>query len=127
MAVSNQYVAHAVERMARVAPVSYRRIFHGIGVYHQGVQFALIVNDNLYFRADDQSRPLYQQQGMKPFSPPAALHVEFVFFQLPEGVLGSPAELIYWMRTAIEAAQKSYDQVEDTSLTNNTPLQVMAG
>lgn len=113
MAVSSHYVAHAVECMARVAPVSYRRIFHGVGVYHQGAQFAIIVNDHLYFRADDCSRPLYEQRSMTPFRPRAADMVESNFYQLPEEVLNNPAELIYWMRTAVEAAQNGYSLEQD--------------
>lgn len=122
MGVSNHYIAHAVECMARVVPISYRRIFHGVGIYHQGVQFALMVNDRLYFRADQYSRPLYENKSMKPFSPSTALHGEFVFYQLPEEVLENPAELIYWMRTAVEAAQNSYTQEEDASMIINAPL-----
>ena len=113
MAFSTHYVAHAVECMARVAPVSYRRIFHGVGIYHQGVQFAIIVNDHLYFRADEYSRSLYEQRGMSPFRPAAADMVESAFYQLPETVLERPAELIYWMRTAVEAAQNGYSLEQD--------------
>ena len=95
MAVSTHYVAHAVECMARVAPVSYRRIFHGVGIYHQGVQFAIIVNDHLYFRADEYSRSLYEQRGMAPFRPAAADMVESAFYQVPEAVLERPADQNY--------------------------------
>lgn len=105
MSVSQDYLAHTIERLASVVPVSYRRIFTGYGVYHQGVQFAIIVNDRLYFRADDLSRELYQSRGMAPFQPGAVERGQSSFYQLPAEVLEDTAELVYWMRTAVEAAQ----------------------
>lgn len=117
MAVSNQYVAHAVECMARVAPVSYRRIFHGVGVYHQGQQFALIVNDRVYFRADEQSAILYEQRAMSVFCPSAAQRADVGFYHLPEEILANPAELIHWLRIAVEAAQNA------SSMENISPVE----
>lgn len=109
MSVSQDYLARTIERLASVVPVSYRRIFNGYGVYHQGMQFALIVNDHLYFRADDYSCLLYERKGMKPFQPGRIESTESCFYQLPEDVLANPAELVYWMRTAVEAGMQGYD------------------
>jgi DNA transformation protein len=116
MSVSQHYLAHTIERLAQVVPVSYRRIFMGYGVYHRGVQFALIVNDRLYFRADELSRELYRNNNMPAFQPGAVERSDSNFFQLPDEVLDEPAELIYWMRTAVEAAQHGYDSEQDESV-----------
>ena len=118
MRVSNPFILHAVERMASVAPVSYRRIFNGYGIYHLGVQFAIIINDHLYFRADNFSRDLYIAKKMSAFQPCALVAMEPSFFQLPDEVLNHPPELIYWMRIAVEAAQNAYSIDDDESLTN---------
>jgi DNA transformation protein and related proteins len=108
MTLSNSFLLLAVEAMASVAPVSYRRIFNGYGIYHQGVQFAIIIHDQLYFRADHCSRDLYLAKKMAAFQPCALNTLESNFFQLPDEVLQQPAELIYWMRLAVEAAQNAY-------------------
>lgn len=113
MTVSNHFLLHAVESMSHVAPVSYRRIFNGYGIYHQGVQFAIVINDRLYFRADDYSRGLYLAKRMTAFLPSTMGTGESNFFQLPEDVLAQPAELIFWMRIAVEAAQGSYSLEDD--------------
>lgn len=113
MTVSNHFLLHAVESMSHVAPVSYRRIFNGYGIYHQGVQFAIVINDHLYFRADDYSRGLYVAKRMTAFLPSTIETGESNFFQLPEDVLANPAELIFWMRIAVEAAQGSYSLEDD--------------
>ncbi|MGB3610138.1 MAG: TfoX/Sxy family protein [Cellvibrio sp.] len=113
MAVSTHYVARAIECMARVAPVSYRRIFHGVGVYHRSVLFALIVNDRLYFRVDEHSRALYEQQGLRPFQPAAAERAESAFYEVPESILEQPSVLLQWMRTAVEAGRIGYPLEQD--------------
>jgi DNA transformation protein len=113
MTVSNHFLLLAVESMSHVAPVSFRRIFNGYGIYHHGVQFAIVINDRLYFRADDYSRSLYTAKHMMPFLPSALGSNESNFFQLPDEVLFHPAELIFWMRIAVEAAQGGYSLEDD--------------
>lgn len=115
MTVSNHFLLHAVESMSHVAPVSYRRIFNGYGIYHHGVQFAIVINDRLYFRADDYSRSLYTAKRMTAFLPSTIETGESNFFQLPDDVLTHPAELIFWMRIAVEAAQGGYALEDDES------------
>ena len=113
MTVSNHFLLKAVESLSHVAPVSYRRIFNGYGIYHQGVQFAIVINDHLYFRADDYSRSLYIAKRMAAFLPSTIENSESNFFQLPDEVLAQPAELIFWMRIAVEAAQGGYSLEDD--------------
>jgi DNA transformation protein len=112
MTVSNRFLLYAVESMCSVAPISYRRIFNGYGVYHQQVQFAIVINDRLYFRADDYSRGLYLAKCMTAFLPPAIGHSTSNFFEVPDEVLTNSAELIHWMRIAVEAAQGGYTPEE---------------
>jgi DNA transformation protein len=121
MTVSNHFLLHAVESMSHVAPVSFRRIFNGYGIYHHGVQFAIVINDRLYFRADDYSRSLYTAKHMTPFQPSSIGASESNFFQLPDDVLTHPAELIFWMRIAVEAAEGSYS-LEDDEPSMNMPV-----
>ena len=121
MTISNHFLLHAVESMSQVVPISYRRIFNGYGIYHQGVQFAIIVNDRVYFRADEHSRDLYLAKRMTAFLPAAITSGESNFFQLPEHVLSQPAELIFWVRIAVEAAQSSYS-LEDDEPSTSTPI-----
>ena len=74
---STPFLLQAIASMSSVAPVSYRRLFGGYGVYHHHVQFALIVRDHLYFRADEESRPLYIAKHMTAFLPEAASDSSF--------------------------------------------------
>lgn len=120
MNLSHAYLDRVIANLSRVAEVSYRRIFNGVGIYHRGVQFALIINDKLYFRADHDSRPLYLQRGMSAFQPRVAVQVESSFFQLPDDILSQPDELRYWIRIAVEAARIGDFCDDETTL--ETPI-----
>jgi DNA transformation protein and related proteins len=120
MNLSPAYLDRIIARLSQVAEVSYRRIFNGVGLYYHGVQFAIVINDHLYFRADEYSRPLYQQKGMAAFQPRAAMNVDSCFFQLPNEVLDQPGELRHWLRIAVEAAQIGNFCDDETSL--DTPI-----
>jgi DNA transformation protein len=120
MNLSYAYLDRIIARLSQVAEVSYRRIFNGVGLYYRGVQFAIVINDRLYFRADEHSRALYQQKGMAAFQPRAAVNVESAFFQLPNEILDQPAELKHWLRIAVEAAQIGDFRDDETCL--DTPI-----
>lgn len=105
MSVSHHALSRALHHLSEVAPVSYRRIFTGVGLYHQHQLFAVMANDRLYFRVDDDSVQPYLQRSMAMLHPRVATLTDCHFYQLPEAVLEDSAELIYWMRAAVEASQ----------------------
>jgi len=110
------FVKQAIEAMSAVAEISYRRIFNGTGIYHRGVQFAIILQEHLYFRANEDSRCLFEAKLMPAFQPRGADAVESFFFQLPEEVLTKPDELKYWMRIAVEASHQGEFLDDEASL-----------
>ena len=71
MAVSDSFRDFALEheQLARVRPVTSRKMFGGVGVYAEGAFFALLDNDTLFFKVDDTTRPAFEACGMKPFQP----------------------------------------------------------
>lgn len=125
MSLSHPYLEHVIASLTQVAEVAYRRIFNGAAVYHQGVQFGLIVNDRFYLRADDCSRALFVQQGMSSLQP-RGVAAPSDFYQLPDHLLDQPAELRYWVRIAVEASDSNYSPDEDTNLQPMVPLRARA-
>jgi TfoX/Sxy family transcriptional regulator of competence genes len=64
MAVSESYRDFVLEQLGRVASVTAKRMFGGVGIYSQGLFFALIAEDRLYFKVDDSTRPDFERLGM---------------------------------------------------------------
>jgi len=48
----NEFVDYVVELMADWATVSARKMFGGYGLYREGLMFALIAEDELFFKTD---------------------------------------------------------------------------
>jgi DNA transformation protein and related proteins len=111
LAVSDHYLTEVLECLSQVAPVTYRRLFSGVAIYHRGGQFALIVNDRLYFRVDEASSQPYRERGMPRLQPEAALSSASHYYQVPCAVLEAPNELLYWMRAAVEAASDNAEEL----------------
>jgi DNA transformation protein and related proteins len=106
MAISESYRAFVLEQLERVSPVTAKSMFGGVGLYSQGQFFALIAEDQLYFKVDDSTRGDYEQAGMKPFRPYGEKNA-MGYYEVPADVLESVTLLESWMKKAINVAAKA--------------------
>ena len=108
MAVSQSYREFVLEQLGRVTPVTGKSMFGGVGIYAQGLFFALIAEDRLYLKVDDATRPDFEQRGMEPFRP-FGEDSAMGYYEVPVDVLEDVTKLETWMKKAIEvtAAAKS--------------------
>jgi DNA transformation protein len=77
-----------------------------VGLYAQGLLFALIAEDRLYFKVDDATRPDFERLGREPFRPFGEAGA-MGYYEVPADVLEDAAQLEPWMRKAIEVAAKA--------------------
>lgn len=86
-----------------------RRMFGGWGVFHQGLMIALIVDDVLYMKVDDDTRGRYADAGSEPFSYARAGKVATLgsYWRLPDGLLDDTEALAEWAVAAAEAALRA--------------------
>jgi DNA transformation protein and related proteins len=108
MTVSRQYQDFILDLLRPLAPMP-RRMFSGVGLFHSGAMFALLVRDTTYLRVDDKTRERFEQAGSAPFSySRAGRQVSLsAYYVLPEDLLDQPDELLQWAREAIEAARRA--------------------
>jgi DNA transformation protein len=105
MAVSDAYREFVLEQLAVAGRVTPRAMFGGVGLYLDGLFFALIDDDTLYFKADEASRGRYEAAGSRPFCPdPSRPEQAMGYWQVPADVLEDPEELAAWARTALGVA-----------------------
>jgi DNA transformation protein and related proteins len=103
MAVSESYREFVLEQLGRVTPVTGKSMFGGVGIYAQGLFFALIAEDRLYFKVDDATRPDFEQRGMEPFRP-FGEDSAMGYYELPADVVEDVAQLERWVKRAIDVA-----------------------
>jgi DNA transformation protein and related proteins len=107
MAVSSEYLAYIVDQLSHCTSVRSRRMFGGIGLYHEDLFFALIDDDQLYFKVNDSSREDYVSRGSHPFRPVGrdSKIVTLGYYTVPAEVLEDIDELKRWMLKAIDVAR----------------------
>jgi DNA transformation protein and related proteins len=86
-----------------------RRMFSGVGLFHGGVMFGLLVREALYLRVDDITREQFERAGSEPFSYRRGERQVSLsaYYVVPEGLLDQQDELLQWARGAIEAARRA--------------------
>jgi len=105
MAVSDDFREFVLEQLASAGSVTPRAMFGGVGLYLDGLFFALIDDDTLYFKADDVTSARYQRAGSKPFCPyPGEPDKAMGYWEVPAEVLEEPDELAAWAREAMAVA-----------------------
>jgi len=95
-------------RLLPAGPVEARSMFGGFGLYLDGLMFALIAYDRLYFKADDGNRQDFIAAGTAPFSYQGKNRpIELSFYEVPAAVLDDPVTLSGWVARAQEAARRA--------------------
>jgi DNA transformation protein len=98
------YRAEVERKLALVAPVESKVMFGGVALYSQGLLFALIDDDKLYFKIADSNRPDFEAAGMPQFVPSPGAR-PMAYFELPPGLVDDPDRLRPWVDKAIAAAE----------------------
>jgi DNA transformation protein len=104
----SEYIEYLREQFASFGAIEARRMFGGWGIYHQGLMFALVVDDTLYLKADADSSPQFQALGLQPFQyARRERRVALSFYQAPEGLYDDPDEAKRWAGLAFAAALRA--------------------
>lgn len=103
MPVSAEYRSFALEQLGRVVPVTSRSMFGGVGIYSDGLFFALISDDTLYLKVDDSTRAGFEAAGSGPFRPYADNRT-MKYYELPAELLEDVDALRDWVRKALAVA-----------------------
>jgi DNA transformation protein len=105
MAVGSDYLQYVLEQLSALEHASSRRMFGGIGLYCDGVFFALIDDDALFFKVDDSDRDDYTARNISAFRPVADTpDISMSYFEVPADALEDRDELAVWARKSLAVA-----------------------
>lgn len=84
-----------------------RAMFGGHGLYLDGMMFALIADDRLFFKTDAETRPRFARTGSKPFSYQRAGREAVImsYYEAPPRTMNSARAIMPWMELATIAAR----------------------
>ena len=99
------FADQVVEQMALFAPVQAKPMFGGFGIYREGLMFALISNEQLYLKADDQSEAEFTREGLPPFTYESkGKTARLRYHEAPPDVFDDPQRMAWWARLAYDCA-----------------------
>jgi DNA transformation protein len=103
------FVSHCLELLAPLGTVRARRMFGGHGLYIDDVFVALIADERLYMKTDDDARPAFERAGCEPFaySRRDRAAVTLGYWTAPDEALESPRAMQPWARLSLAAALRA--------------------
>ncbi len=105
MPISPEFIEHLTDLFETDAPVTVRRMFGGVGVFREGLMFALVVDDTLYFKVDDRNRADFEAASMAPFTYTRGERpTSMPYWTCPPHLLEDGDAFAGWSRKAFEAA-----------------------
>jgi len=82
-------------------------MFGGYGIYADGVIFAIIASDELYFKVDDSNRAQFAQRDGRQFAfaKKDGTIAKMCYWTLPESVASDRALLDKWVAQSVAISQ----------------------
>jgi len=106
MPASDGFVDYAKEQLEHFATITSKRMFGGVGLYADGLFFAVIDNDILYLKVDDSTRPEFEAAGLGPFRPYNDERT-MNYHEVSVEILEDREELARWAKKAVDVATRS--------------------
>jgi DNA transformation protein len=107
MSASKEFIEYIMELLEPVAAIEGSKFFGGYGIKSSSIQFAMIMDNSLYFVVNDKTRPRYEKLHKQPFSYMTKNGKRLVkrYFEVPEDLLEDQAALLEWARESIAVAK----------------------
>jgi len=108
VSVNDGFRTFVLEQLARTTPgLRARSMFGGVGLYAGDLFFALVDDDVLYFKVDDNTRARFEELGMGPFRPDGDGGEVMQYYEVPADVLEDAEALAPWATDAVEVARRA--------------------
>ncbi len=108
MPISDEYITYVLDLLDGLGPLRIKRMFGGAGVYCDELFFAILVDDELYFKVDDGNRGDYERIGLRPFTYAMknGRKATMSYYPAPADVLEDEDRLGEWAKKALAAARR---------------------
>ena len=108
MARHSEFVEFVLELLAPFGAVRARAMFGGYGIYRGDSFFAIIVDDKLYFKADQVTCREFFARGLSPFTYTArGKTITMQYYEAPPEVFEESEAMQYWAQLAVDAAMRA--------------------
>lgn len=107
MAVSAEFRDYVLELLEPLGRVQAKRMFGGVGLYLDGTIFAILTDETVFLKVDDQNRSAFEAEGMPPFNPfKDDKRLIKSYSECPPRLLEDSDALCDWARTSWQAGRR---------------------
>jgi DNA transformation protein len=108
MVASDSFAEFLCEQLAPLGRLTMRRMFGKTGVFCDGLMLAMVTENTLYFRVDDDNRAAFAEAASLP---PLNYEkkgntIDLSFWRAPDRLFDEPDELVRWAQIALAAARR---------------------
>jgi DNA transformation protein and related proteins len=101
---SNPYLEFLAEQMAPLGEITWRSMFGGYCLYCDGIVFALIANQCVFLKANDEDRGKFEARGLQAFRPFEGSQ-SMSYYEAPPEIFEDPDAMKHWCGGAVEAGR----------------------
>ena len=108
MVASDSFAEFLREQLAPLGPITMRRMFGKTGVFCDGLMLAMVTDNTLYFRVDDDNRTAFAEAASFPplnYEKKGST-IDLSFWRAPDRLFDEPDELVRWAQIALAAARR---------------------
>ena len=104
----NEFLTFILQDVLEGIPgITSRMMFGGYGIYQDGLIFALIAYDQLYFKVGDSNRFEYEAMGSKPFTYQQKGHrkATMSYWLVPPEVMQDKDRMREWVDKSVKVSK----------------------
>lgn len=101
-----EYREWLTELFARFGAVSVKHFFNLNGLFLDDIMFGLVADDRIYFKTDEQSRKIFEREGVSALTYVMRDGERIVtsYWEVPQHLYDEPDQLVHWAKRAYEIA-----------------------
>lgn len=108
MKATSEFVGNLNDVFALFGGIEAKRMFGGYGIYHDGLMFALVADDVLYLKADENSSGSFAELGLPPFEfEKKGKTMQMSYYAAPEEIFDNLEKAKEWADRAYAAALRA--------------------
>ncbi len=106
MGSSPEFHDFVLDQLSGLGELRSRKMFGEYGLYCDDLFFAIVADEALWLKVDDGNRSMFDERGMKPFSP-FEDGASMQYYEVPVDVLEDPSQLHEWASAAVDVAARA--------------------
>jgi DNA transformation protein len=103
MAVNEAFLNFIQDQLTSFGDVEVKRMFGGVGLFHQGLMFGMISGGVFRLKVDDQNKDEYLARGIQPHNT-SKKKKSMPYWEVPVDVLEDSEALAKWVEKSYGAA-----------------------